>query len=114
MANLVLHCGARHVERHVVEEAPTPAASPTRVPIAHHRLLEHAEDALTASGMTVANEAHALWTDGLRYFGLLEVTNGRPPKDYGLVIGLRNSHDKSFPAAIAMGSSVFCCDNLAF
>jgi hypothetical protein len=28
------------------------------------------------------------------------------------VIGLRNSHDKSFPAAIAMGSSVFCCDNL--
>src|SRR6185312_13063801 len=60
------------------------------------------------------NEAHALWSDGLRYFGLLEVTNGHLAEDYGLVIGLRNSHDKSFPAAIAMGSSVFCCDNLAF
>ena len=104
MVNLVLHCGARHVERRAVEEAKTPAASPTWVPIAHHRLLEQVETTLTASGMTVANEAHALWNDGLRYFGLLEVTNGQPHDDYGLVIGLRNSHDKSFPAAIAMGS----------
>jgi hypothetical protein len=114
MVNLVLHCGARHVERCEVEAAPMPTASETWVPIAHHRLLEQVEETLVASGMTVANEAHALWTDGLRYFGLLEVTNGRPQEDYGLVIGLRNSHDKSFPAAIAMGSSVFCCDNLAF
>jgi hypothetical protein len=64
--------------------------------------------------MKVVNQAHALWSDGLRYFGLLEVTNGQAHEDYGLVIGLRNSHDKSFPAAIAMGSAVFVCDNLAF
>ena len=91
MVNLVLHCGARHVERRAVEEAPTPAASQTWVPIAHHRLLEQVEETLTASGMTVANEAHALWTDGLRYFGLLEIANGQSHDDYGLVIGLRNS-----------------------
>jgi hypothetical protein len=30
------------------------------------------------------------------------------------VIGLRNSHDKSFPAAIALGNAAFVCDNLAF
>ena len=114
MVNLVLHCGARHVERGVVEKSKTPAASPTWVPIAHNRLLEQVETTLTASGMTVANEAHALWNDGLRYFGLLEVTHGQLHDDYGLVIGLRNSHDKSFPAAIAMGSCVFVCDNLAF
>jgi Domain of unknown function (DUF932) len=114
MVNLVLHCGARHVERRAIEQANTPASSPTWVPIAHSRLLEQVETTLTASGMTVANEAHALWNDGLRYFGLLEVTSGQPHDDYGLVIGLRNSHDKSFPAAIAMGSCVFVCDNLAF
>jgi hypothetical protein len=114
MTDLVLHCGARHVERGAVVAAATPAASETWVPIAHHRLLELVEATLAASGMNVANEAHALWSDGLRYFGLLEVTNGRPHEDYGLVIGLRNSHDKSFPAAIALGSSVFVCDNLAF
>jgi hypothetical protein len=112
MANLVLHCGARHVERGSVEAAATPAASTTWVPIAHHCLLALVESTLTASGMTVSNEAHALWHEDLRYFGLLEVTNGRPHADYGLVIGLRNSHDKSFPAAIALGSCVFCCDNL--
>ena len=114
MVNLVLHCGARHVERRAVEAADTPSASATWVPVPHHRLLEQVESTLAAGGMTVANEAHALWSDGLRYFGLLEVTNGEPHEDYGLVIGLRNSHDKSFPAAIAMGSAVFICDNLAF
>jgi hypothetical protein len=114
MTNLVLHCGARHVERGAIAEAPTPAASETWVPIAHHRLLELVESTLTSSGMTVANQAHALWSDGLRYFGLLEVVNGRPHDDYALVIGLRNSHDKSFPASIALGSSVLVCDNLAF
>jgi hypothetical protein len=114
MVNLVLHCGARHVERPAVVEAPTPTASATWVPVPHHRLLEQVESTLVASGMKVANEAHALWNDGLRYFGLLEVTNGAPHDDYGLVIGLRNSHDKTFPAAIAMGSAVYICDNLAF
>jgi hypothetical protein len=67
-----------------------------------------------SGGLQIVNEAHAVWNDGQRYFGLLEVQNGRAPTDYGLVIGLRNSHDKSFPAAIGLGSGVFVCDNLAF
>jgi hypothetical protein len=29
-------------------------------------------------------------------------------------LGLRNSHDKSFPIGIAIGNRVFVCDNLAF
>src|SRR3954471_5432371 len=114
MVNLVLHCGARHVERADLFEAPTPSASDTWVPIAHHRLLELVEDTIASNGMTVVNEAHGLWTDGMRYFGLLEIVNGEDHDDYGLVLGLRNSHDKTFPAAIAIGSAVFVCDNLAF
>ena len=114
MVNLVLHCGARHVQRPAIEAAPTPAASETWVPVPHHRLLQQVESTIVANGLSVINEAHALWNDGLRYFGLLEVINGESHADYGLVIGLRNSHDKSFPAAIAMGSAVFICDNLAF
>ncbi len=114
MVNLVLHCGARHVERRAVEIATVPSASSTWTPIAHHRLLEQIESTLCASGLSVANEAHALWNDGMRYFGLLEVASGEVREDYGLVIGIRNSHDKSFPAAIALGNAVFVCDNLAF
>jgi hypothetical protein len=77
-------------------------------------MLEQVEETLTGNGMTIVNQAHALWHDGLRYFGLLEVTNGSAHNDYSLVIGLRNSHDKTFPAAIALGNAVFICDNLSF
>jgi hypothetical protein len=84
------------------------------VPVAHHRLLDEVESTLLASGLRVVGEAHALWHEEQRYFGLLEVENSDSHADYGLVIGLRNSHDKSFPAAIALGSAVFICDNLAF
>ena len=114
MLNLCLHCGARHVERDAIARAPTPAGSNTWFPVPHHRLLEEVESTLTGSGLEIVNQAHALWNDGLRYFGLLEVRNGEAHDDYGLVIGLRNSHDKSFPAAIGLGSGVFVCDNLAF
>ena len=34
--------------------------------------------------------------------------------DYCLVLGLRNSHDKTFPAGIVAGASCFVCDNLSF
>lgn len=41
------------------------------------------------------------------------------PKTFGVAnyedtVGLRNSHDKSFPIGIAFGSRVFVCDNMAF
>ena len=50
MVNLVLHCGARHVERKLVERAETPPASETWVPVPHHRLLEQVEATLTVGG----------------------------------------------------------------
>ena len=114
MLNLCLHCGSRQTPRELIDSAPTPARTRTWVPIAHHRLLDLVESTLGGHGFRVVNQAHALWGDGLRYFGLLEVLNGSAHDDYGLVVGLRNSHDKSFPAGIALGSQVFCCDNLAF
>ena len=64
--------------------------------------------------MRVVNEAHGLSADGLRYFGLLEVANCQQTEDYAYVLGLRNSHDKRFPAGLAVGASVFVCDNLSF
>lgn len=37
-----------------------------------------------------------------------------PYGDYTDTLGLRNSHDRTFPVGIAFGSRVFVCDNLAF
>ena len=48
----------------------------------------------------------------ITYFGLLELRS--PYIGYTDTVGLRNSHDKSFPVGIGFGSRVFVCDNLAF
>jgi hypothetical protein len=112
--NLCLHCGARRVDRETIERANTPAGTRTWVPVPHHRVLEEVERAMAGGGLRVVNEAHALWGIGQRYFGLLEVCNGHPHGDNSLVIGVRNSHDQTFPASIALGSTVFVFDNLSF
>ena len=113
-SNLMLHCGANKVEREQLAIVPTPARTNTWVPLPHHKMLDGVMESIAANHMTVVSEAHGLTRDGNRYFGLLQVANGHNADDFGLVIGLRNSHDKSFPAGLVIGASVFVCDNLSF
>jgi hypothetical protein len=132
MRNLMMHCGADHVEEQVVRNVPTPAPTDTHFPIPHDVLLDRTLDLITAHGMQVDNIAHAIRVPktageavlGAQYFGLIEVSpahdganhlagTGFKP-DYATVIGLRNSHDKAFAAGLVVGSQVFVCDNLAF
>jgi hypothetical protein len=97
-----------------VQAVPTPEATDSWQPIPHADFYGRVRETLEGNGLHVVQEAHGLWRDGARYFGLMEVRNGTNADDFGLVVGLRNSHDKSFPAALALGSRVFVCDNLAF
>ena len=113
-SNLCLHCGTNRVERAAIEAVTTPEATETWQPISHWEFLGGVQASLETAGLSVVSESHALGHGGDRYFGLLQVANGSNPDDYGLVVGVRNSHDKSFPASLALGSSVFVCDNLAF
>lgn len=114
MANLLLHCGGHHVSREDVDNAPTPRRTNTWVPVPHHRLLDLVESTIEGQGFRVTNAAHGIWGNGDRYFGLMELANGHSADDYNLVLGLRNSHDKTFPASLALGSQVLVCDNLSF
>ncbi len=114
MLNLVLHCGGRAVDRQEIDQCVTPAPTDTWQPIPHAHLLELVTKTLTATGMQIVNQAHALSREGQRYFGLMQLNTIDDHNDYGFVVGIRNSHDQSFPAALCVGSSVFCCDNLAF
>lgn len=113
-ATLTLHRGAQLASRDELAAVVTPAPTATWVPIAHDRLLDGVQSSLERAGLHVVGEQHALAHEGRRYFGLLEVANGHNPDDFGLVIGLRNSHDKTFPAGLAVGARVFVCDNLSF
>jgi hypothetical protein len=112
--NLCLHCGGKEVSRDALEAVRTPPPTATWMPIPHALLVDRVRDTLSRSGLSIVAEAHGLARDGDRYFGLLQVANGENADDYGLVVGIRNSHDQSFPAALALGSGVFVCDNLAF
>lgn len=116
MNGLVLHSGANSATREQVALVKTPAAEGIWQPIPHLTIRDLVAEQVTRNGLVVKEEAYGLWRDGLRAFGLLGLgTDGAAlPTDFQMVLGWRNSHDKSFPAAGALGSRVFVCDNLAF
>lgn len=113
--NLMVHAGGHLATREQVEAVVTPQATMSWVPVAHDVLLGRVQHSLVQGGWDIRGEAHALSHENQRYFGLMEVgLPGEEHADYSMVIGLRNSHDKKFPAALCLGSQVFVCDNLAF
>lgn len=112
--NLVLHCGARSIDRERLSKIPCPEKTVSWHPIPHIELVNQVERSLAASGMKIANEAYGVTADNARMFGLLQVVRMENPKDYAFVIGLRGALDKSLSRGLAVGSQVFVCDNLAF
>lgn len=109
---LVAHCGGNVVSLDELYNVKTPTPSNTHFPIAHHTLLEHVKDMLADCGWNVVEERHALAKEGARYFGVLGLAGEH--LDRRTLVGLRNSHDRSFSARLALGNQVFVCDNLSF
>jgi len=113
--NLMLHCGAHAVERKDLSRVIRPEATETWYPLDHTHVLEEVETQIRDSGLEIISEAHALSHNDNRYFGLIQVHRQfNCNDDYTGVVGVRNSHDKTFPAGVVAGSQVFVCDNLAF
>ena len=92
-------------------DIPTPAPTPTWTPIPHIALVRQVMEAMTDTGMRVVDERHEISHSGLRYFGKFRIWSDT---DYALQVGLRNSHDKLYPASLIAGSYVFVCSNGAF
>jgi hypothetical protein len=109
---LMLHAGANALAYDDLRGVATPHGTDTHVPVPHHELVELVRYTLGFYGHEITEEAHAITPDGMRYFGLMSLKS--PYGNYSDTVGLRNSHDKSFPVGIAFGSKVFVCDNLAF
>ena len=112
--NLMLHCGATEVARTDLSVVELPPTTRTYCPIGHNTFVDLVEDKLADVGFRFGTQAHSLTKAGNRYFGLVELLCGQENDQHAMVVGIRNSIDKSFPAAIAFGSQVFVCDNLAF
>ena len=109
---LMLHRGATTIDYDGLRELDTPPATPSHVPIPHFRVVDLVKTAVGMYGHEIVGETHGVTEDGARYFGLLSLKS--PYTGYEDTVGLRNSHDKSFPVSVGFGSRVFVCDNLAF
>ncbi len=84
-------------------------------PIAHHEVVNRTKGFLNQNGFTIQDEVHSLARDNQHYFGLFAVDHpNREASDRGCVVGIRNSHDKTFPAGLCAGDAPFVCDNLIF
>lgn len=84
-------------------------------PIPHSELIERTRGHLDQAGFSIEAECHNLARADQRYFGLFQVSHpDRESSDRGTIVGLRNSHDKCFPASLCAGDAPFVCDNLIF
>src|SRR3984957_16431756 len=109
---LMLHVNATEVPYDGLRQLETPPATQSHVPIPHFRVVDLVKSTVGMFGHEVVAEPPGVTEDGARYFGLLSLCSTYG--GYGDTVGLRNSHDKSFPIGVAFGSRVFVCDNLAF
>lgn len=113
MTGLTLHAGGKRIERQNLKDLDTPVStSASHVILPHHMLVDRVLESLEYRKINVLKDEYAIGRDGARLFGMM--TLDIQQDGISLVMGLRNSHDKSFSLGIVAGFRVFVCDNLAF
>ena len=92
---------------------PVPEATKSYRPVANDEvvnLIKHKIEVLL--GLPILEESYGLSCKDQQMFGLIRVDTGH--KENALVIGVRNSYNKSLSLGLATGANVFVCDNLCF
>lgn len=91
----------------------TPEATKSWQPVPHDFVVQQVEQTVASHSLEVASEQYIVARDGKRMFGVLDLRSPED-RDYGLTVGIRNSHDMSFPVGLLLGARVFVCSNLSF
>jgi hypothetical protein len=91
---------------------PTPPGTTTHKPVPHIEVVNALLETLAFRHITVVRDEYAVDKTGAKMFGVMELDQGMEGARF--VLGLRNSHDKSFRLAVTVGLRVFVCENLAF
>ena len=102
----------RTVGREELTLVPTPPATETHRPIAHHEIVGALIETLGFRHIGVVHDEYAVSPDGMKMFGVLDLATEMEGCRFS--IGLRNSHDKSMRLAMTCGYRVFVCSNMAF
>ena len=113
MEGMILHRGAIEVKRHDLDLVPLPEETDSYQPVSHYdltdRLLTVSQDILT--DYCLVGEKYALARQGQQMFAFLQFR--KEEADLGLCIAYRNSYDRSMSVGMAIGATVFICDNMA-
>ncbi len=109
---LLLHKGAEPATIEQLAMIPLPQETRSYKPVAHHDLANMLSSmaANLLPEFELVNTQLGLARDGQKMFGVHTFKNG--DSALGLSIGFRNSYDRSLSVGIAVGASVFVCDNL--
>ena len=102
----------RTINRDELALVPTPPATATHQPVAHHELVQALAETLGFRHIGVVHDEYAVSPDGMKMFGVLDLETEMHGARFS--IGLRNSHDKSMRLALTCGYRVFVCSNMAF
>jgi hypothetical protein len=108
-------CATKESSFKEIQAVKTPEATDSWQPISHAFLVDRVQNQMQENGWEIVDTYHSLHRYGQRYFGLFHVKNtGQDNDERGTIVGLRNSHDKCFPAGLCMGNAPFVCSNLIF
>ena len=110
--SLLLHCGAESATVDQLAAIPLPEETKSYKPVGHAELANMLGSMATnlLPEFELVNTQFGLARDGAQMFGVHTFQNG--DSALGLSIGFRNSYDRSLSVGIAVGASVFVCDNL--
>ncbi len=113
MEGLMLHVSGKLVSREQLDLIPLPEESDTYKPVSHYDL---ANKLLTVSQVIlkdylIVGEHYGLARNGNQLFAYFKFQ--KEAGELALCLAFRNSYDRSMSIGLAVGASVFICDNLA-
>ena len=113
MNGILMHRGGELVTRDQLDLIPMPEPTESYVPVSHYhltdKLLTISQDILR--DYVLVGENYGIARQGNQLFAVLKFRGEKT--DMGLSIAFRNSYDRSMAIGLAIGASVFVCDNLA-
>jgi hypothetical protein len=113
MEGFMMHVDGQEVRREELDLIPMPEESNTYKPVSHYHL---ANKLLTVSQVIlkdylIVGEHYGLARNGNQMFAYFKFQ--KEEGDMALSLAFRNSYDRSMSIGLAVGASVFICDNLA-
>lgn len=113
MQGMMMHRGGEIVTRDQLDLIKVPDQTDSYIPVSHYALADKitsfSKDLLR--DYSLVGENYAVARQGNQMFALLKFKSDN--EEMGLSVAFRNSYDKSMSVGIAIGASVFICDNLA-